>query len=76
VTSCPRSRDHSREHQSPGKASDDYRPHFLVKINATSATAPSRSSDRGRSRENALATKWGADTVMDLFDRQKHSRDA
>ena len=49
---------------------------FLVKINANIGNSAVASSIEEEVEKMRWATKWGADTVMDLSHRQKHSRHA
>jgi hypothetical protein len=49
---------------------------FLVKINANIGNSAVTSSIGEEVEKMTWAIRWGADTVMDLVDRQAHPRDA
>jgi phosphomethylpyrimidine synthase len=60
------SRDHPGEHQSPESEPMIIGRNFLVKINANIGNSAVASSIEEEVEKMRWATKWGADTVMDL----------
>ena len=61
-----RPRDHSRQHQSPELEPMIIGRNFLVKINANIGNSAVASSIEEEVEKMRWATRWGADTVMDL----------